>query len=119
MAQRISDLYLPPRDLPGGLRDVSHRISAGSINSAKVKNLIFPIIIPGNIPQNGVDAGSGIGNEDASIHRNVEERGDGFAGLVEELGVSVEDESVWTSFGLLAEVVGEGGDCGGGCSEGT
>lgn len=119
MAKRINNLYLPPRDFPSRFGDVGHGIAASGVDCGKVQNLVLAVVVPGNVTEDGVYAGSGIGNEDASIHRNVEERGDGFAGLVEKLRVSVQDECVWTSLGLLAKVIGYCGDGDGSCAEGT
>ena len=72
VAQWISNLDLPPYHLPGGLRDVSHGVTAGGVDGGEIQDFIFAVIIPDNISENGVYAGSGVSDEYAGVDRNIQ-----------------------------------------------
>lgn len=74
VAQRISNHFdLPSHHLPGGLRDVSHGVTAGGVDGGEIQDFIFAVIIPDNISENGVYAGSGVGDEYAGVDRNIQQ----------------------------------------------
>jgi hypothetical protein len=54
------------------------------------------------ISKDSVDAGSGVGDEDAAFNGGVEDFCNSFASLVEQFGIVVSDENIWS---FLCEVL--------------
>lgn len=82
---------------------------APPVDGGRVQDVVT--LLEDQVPQDRVDAGGGVGDEDAFFDGGVDERGDGGAGGVEEVWVLVADEGVWALLGkglVLAEDVSDG-----------
>lgn len=91
------------------LSDVLDSLVAPPVDGGRVQDVVA--LLEDQVPQDRVDAGGGVRDEDAFFDGGVDERGDGGAGGVEEVGVLVADEGVWALLGkglVLAEDVSDG-----------
>ena len=80
--------------------DVCDGFATGTIHGREVDNDISGVI--DQISKDSVDAGSGVGDEDAAFNGGVEDFCNSFASLVEQFGIVVSDENIWS---FLCEVL--------------
>jgi hypothetical protein len=103
----------------GGFAGVVYGFPAGAVDGVEIEDLVFAVRIPYEVSQDGVHASGCVRDVYHRSYGNVEDFGNGFSGLVQELGVLITDKWVWLSFGLLLELSVLIADCNWVCTEGT
>jgi hypothetical protein len=77
-----------------GFGNVLYSLPASAVDRRKVDDHITRLV--NKVTENRVDAGRGIGHEDGSLERSIEELCNGLARLVEQFGIVVSDEDIWS-----------------------
>jgi hypothetical protein len=102
-----------------GLASIVYGFSTGTVDGVEVEDLVFAVRIPHKVSQDGVHASGCVWDVYHRRDGDVEDFGDGFPGLVQELRVLITNEWVWLGFDLLLELSVLIANCNWVCTKGT